>query len=100
MATSTALVRRSDVVTAFFERLGNLGVLLIAGALLAGGLAGSAITHHYDRTSSNPVASEQKNDKVTGGQKPAKNKGQGKQKHPNKSPKPATPVAPEQPETD
>jgi hypothetical protein len=91
------------VVTAFFERLGNAGVLLIAVALLAGGLAGAAITHRYEQTSSSSVASGQHNDKGAGDQKPAKNKGQGKQKHPNKPPKPprpATPEAPKQPETD
>jgi hypothetical protein len=100
MATSTALVGRSDLVSAFFERLGNLGILLIASALLAGGLAGAAITHHYEQTSSNPFASGPQNDKGPGNQKPAKNKGQGKQKHPNKPPQTATPEAPDQPETD
>jgi hypothetical protein len=91
------------VVTAFFERLGNAGVLLIAVALLAGGLAGAAITHRYEQTSTNSVASGHQNTQGRSDQKPAKNKGQGKQKHPNKPPKPArpaTPEAPEQPETD
>lgn len=67
------------MVTGFFERLGNLGVLLIAGALLLGGLAGGAVVYHYDRTSSKISISQPHQDK--GEQKQAKNKGQGKQKH-------------------
>lgn len=35
----------SDVVTSSFNRLGNLGVLLTAGALLLVGLAGAAGVH-------------------------------------------------------
>jgi hypothetical protein len=88
------------VVTAFFERLGNLGVLLVAGALLAGGVAGAAITHRYEQTSSKSVASQPQDDKGPGHQKPAKNKGQGKQKHQSQPPQTATPEAPDQPETD
>ena len=88
------------MVTAFFERLGNAGILLIAVALLAGGLAGAAITHHYEQASSNSVASDQPNHKGPGAQKPPKNKGQGKQKHSNKPPQTRTPEAPEQSETD
>ena len=87
------------MVTAFFERLGNAGILLIAVALLAGGLAGAAITHHYEQTS-NSVASDQQKHKGPGAQKPPNNKGQGKQKHSNKPPQTRTPQAPEQPETD
>jgi hypothetical protein len=68
------------VVTTFFERLGNLGVLLIAGALLLGGLAGAAVAHHYDRLAADSVASQQ-HDK--GEQKQAKKNAHGKQKHPN-----------------
>ena len=71
------------MVTAFFERLGNLGVLLIAGALLLGGLAGAAVAHHYDRLASETVASQQHTDK--GEQKQDKKNGQGKQKHPTRS---------------
>jgi hypothetical protein len=88
------------VVTAFFERLGNLGVLLVAVALLAGGLAGAAITHHYEQAASSSLATGQHNDKGPGAQKPAKNNGKGKQKHSNKPSQPANPQAPEQPETD
>jgi hypothetical protein len=95
-----ALVREGDLVTAFFERLGNLGVLLIAGALLLGGLAGAAIVHHYDGTSSKSVASHQQNDKGPGHQKPAKNNGQGKQKHANKQHPPEHQGAPDPSETD
>jgi ABC-type nickel/cobalt efflux system permease component RcnA len=47
------------VVTAFFDRLGNLGLLLIASALLVGGLAGAAVTHHYDRLAASKVATQQ-----------------------------------------
>jgi hypothetical protein len=42
---------KSDLVTNLLNRLGNLGLLLIACALLLGGLAGAAIAHHYTPTS-------------------------------------------------
>jgi hypothetical protein len=70
------------VVTTFFERLGNLGVLLIAGALLVGGLAGAAVAHHYDRIAADTVSSQQHTDK--GEQKQAKKNAKGKQKQSNK----------------
>jgi len=70
------------VVTAFFERLGNVGVLLIAGALLLGGLAGAAVAHHYDRLSADSVASQQHSD--TDDHKQTKKNKQGKQNHGNK----------------
>ena len=71
----------SDLVTAFFERLGNLGVLLLASALLVGGLAGAAVAHHYDRLTSDTIASQQHNDKKDKAtQKPAKKNKHGKQK--------------------
>jgi hypothetical protein len=66
------------LVTTFFERLGNLGVLLIAGALLVGGLAGAAVVHHYDRLSAETTASQQVNDKHE--QKQANKNKRGKQK--------------------
>lgn len=88
------------MVTAFFERLGNLGVLLIAVALLMGGLAGAAITHQYERTSFSSVASEHQRDKNAHDQKPPKNRGQGKQKHPSNQSRPGTPEPPDRPETD
>jgi hypothetical protein len=84
------------VVTAFFERLGNLGVLLIAGALLLGGLAGAAVAHHYDRLASDTVASQQHTDK--GEQKQDKKNGQGKQKHPDKKHRQGNQGSAEQPE--
>jgi hypothetical protein len=96
----TALVGEDDLVTAFFERLGNLGVLLIAGALLLGGLAGAAVVHHYEGPSADSVASQRQNDKGPGDQKPAKNNGQGKQKHANKQHPPKDQGAPGQSETD
>jgi hypothetical protein len=70
------------VVTTFFERLGNLGVLLIAGAFLLGGMAGAAVAHHYDRLASDSVASQQHEDK--GDHKQTKKNKQGKQNHGNK----------------
>jgi hypothetical protein len=60
----------SDVVTGFFNRLGNLGVLLLASALLLGGLAGAAVVHHYDKLSAETVASQQP--KYSGQPKPAR----------------------------
>ena len=64
-------------MTAFFNRLGNLGILLIASALLLGGLAGAAVVHHYDRLSSDTVATGQ----------PDKGKGEQKPKHPHNNQK-------------
>lgn len=69
-------------MTSFFERLGNLGVLLLATALLVGGLAGAAVVYHYDRLTSDTIATQQHNDKNDkSGQKPAK-----KNKHGNRNP--------------
>jgi hypothetical protein len=59
-------------VTALFQRLGNLGVLLLAGALLFGGLAGAAVVYHYDRLAADTVASQHDKDKSE--PKPAKKK--------------------------
>src|SRR5437773_11063603 len=59
-----ALVEVRELVTAFFERLGNAGVLLLAGALLAGGLAGAAVAHHYDRLTANTSVSEPRKGKA------------------------------------
>ena len=59
-------------MTSFLQRLGNLGLLLLAGALLLGGLAGGAVVYHYDRLASDTVASQQHRDK--GEPKPAKKK--------------------------
>jgi outer membrane biosynthesis protein TonB len=53
------LVRESDLVTNLFNRLGSIGVLLIAGALIIGGLAGAAVAHHYERLSTESAASQQ-----------------------------------------
>ena len=48
-------------MTALFNRLGNLGLLLIAAALLFGGLAGAALVHHYETLSVSTVAPQQDN---------------------------------------
>jgi len=70
-------------VTTNLNRIGNLGLLLIAGALLLGGLGGAAVAHHYDRLAANTVATHQDH-KGNGAQKPKKPKYQhGNQKHPN-----------------
>lgn len=53
------MVRDSDLVTDLFNRLGSLGVLLIAGALIVGGLAGAAVAHHYEILSTQSAASHQ-----------------------------------------
>jgi hypothetical protein len=74
------------MVTAFFNRLGNLGVLLIASALLLGGLAGAAVVHHYDRLSAKTVASHQHKD--NGGQKRVNKKPKVKPVRPNNRPQP------------
>ncbi len=47
------------MVTAALDRLGSLGLLLIACALLVGGLAGAAVAHHFDRLATVPVATQQ-----------------------------------------
>jgi hypothetical protein len=71
------------MVTAFFNRLGNVGVLLIACALLLGGLAGAAVAHHYERLSADSISShEADSGKDKGGQKQKHQ--HGNQKHPNK----------------
>ena len=49
------------MVTAFMSRLGNLGLLIVASALLLGGLAGAAVVHHFDSASAT-VASHQAKD--------------------------------------
>ncbi len=64
------------MVTAIFNRIGNLGVLLIASALLLGGLAGAAVVHHYDRLSANTAPVHQAD------------KGKGAPKAKNHQPKP------------
>jgi hypothetical protein len=46
-------------VTDLFNRLGSIGVLLIAGALIVGGLTGAAVAHHYEALSTVPAASQQ-----------------------------------------
>jgi hypothetical protein len=56
------LVRESDLVTNLFNRLGSIGVLLIAGALIVGGLAGAAVASHYERLSTQSAASQQQAD--------------------------------------
>jgi len=69
-------------VTSVVNRLGNLGILLIACALLLGGLAGAAVVHHYDRLSADTIASHQGDDGQ--GKGPNKHKKpHGNQKHPN-----------------
>ena len=50
------MVATSDLVTDLFNRLGNLGLLLIASALLLGGLAGAAVVHRYDGLTADTIA--------------------------------------------
>jgi len=88
------------VVTAFFERLGNAGVLLVAGALLLGGLAGGAVVYHYERTSTSSVASQHQDGKGKDKQKKPKKNGQGQQKNANRPHQQSDQEAPEQPDTD
>lgn len=63
------------MVSAFLSRIGNLGLLLIASALLLGGLAGAAVVHHYDRLSAEPAASQQNNENDSHAQGVQKNQG-------------------------
>ncbi|MEP6753538.1 MAG: hypothetical protein ABI959_12400 [Candidatus Dormiibacterota bacterium] len=69
-------------MTSVFNRLGNLGILLIACALLLGGLAGAAVVHHYDRLSAHTIDTHQGDDGKGQGQTKQK-KQHGHQKHPN-----------------
>ncbi len=70
-------------MTTLLNRIGNLGLLLIACALLLGGLAGAAVAHHYDRLTADTIAT-QHDDKGNEAQKPKKAKPQhGNQKHLN-----------------
>lgn len=68
------------MVTTLLNRLGNLGLLIVACALLLGGLAGAAVAHHFDGLSAGTVATHQQ-DK---GKPPQKSKNQhGNQGLPN-----------------
>lgn len=67
------------MVTALLNRLGNLGLLLIACALLLGGLAGAAVAHHYDNLSADTAAAHQDDRGKAAAPKP-KNQ-HGNQKH-------------------
>jgi hypothetical protein len=69
-----------SLLTTLLNRIGNVGLLLIACALLLGGLAGAAVAHHYDSPSADTISSQQ-NDKGKGPQKPKHQNGN--QKHPN-----------------
>lgn len=46
-------------MTDLFNRLGSLGVLLIASALIIGGLAGAAVAHRYETLATQSTASHQ-----------------------------------------
>jgi hypothetical protein len=67
------------LINTLLNRLGNLSLLLIACALLLGGLAGAAVAHHYDRLAADTVAIQ--NDNGGGAQKPKHQ--HGNQKHAN-----------------
>jgi len=69
-------------VTALFTRIGNLGLLLIACALLLGGLAGAAVAHHYEQAGQSVNSHEAGTGREQGDQK--QKPGHGKQQHPNK----------------
>jgi hypothetical protein len=68
-------------VTNLLNRIGNLGLLLIACALLLGGLAGAAVAHHYDGLAADTMSAPHQDGKANGAQKP--NHHNGNQKHPN-----------------
>jgi hypothetical protein len=68
-------------VTALFNRIGNLGLLLIACALLLGGLAGAAVAHHYEQAGQAISSQEAGAGKDRGDQK--QKPGHGNPKHPN-----------------
>ena len=68
------------MITTLLNRIGNLGLLLIAAALLLGGLAGATVAHHFDRLAAD-TASAQHDDRGKGPQKPKHQ--HGNQKHPN-----------------
>jgi hypothetical protein len=84
------LEESSDVVTTFLNRVGNLGLLLIAIALLLGGLTGATVVHRLDRAASSPVASHQAKD----AHKPSKNAKQSKRDLRNKHRQGNTPSGP------
>jgi hypothetical protein len=68
------------LLTTALNRLGNVGLLMVACALLVGGLAGAALAHHYDVLSADTIATHQ-DDKGKGAQKPKHQ--HGNQKHAN-----------------
>ncbi len=67
------------MISTLVNRVGNVGLLLIASALLLGGLAGAAVAHHYDRLAADTVATQ--NDNGGGALKPKHQ--HGNQKHAN-----------------
>jgi hypothetical protein len=69
------------LVTNLLNRIGNLGLLLIACALLLGGLAGATVAHHYDRVAADTISAPHQDGKGNGAQKPKHQNGN--QKHPN-----------------
>ena len=68
-------------MTTLLNRIGNLGLLLIACTLLLGGLAGAAVVHHYDRLAADTISAPHHDAKGNGAQKPKHQNGN--QKHPN-----------------
>lgn len=69
------------MLTTLLNRIGNLGLLLIACALLLGGLAGAAVAHHYDRPAADTISAPHGDGKANGAQKPKHQNGN--QKPPN-----------------
>jgi uncharacterized low-complexity protein len=70
-------------VTTLLNRLGSFGLLVVASALLVGGLAGAAVAHHFDRLASTTTAS-QPGEQGNGSQKSKPqhgNQGHGKNGH-------------------
>jgi hypothetical protein len=70
-------------VTTLLNRLGNLGLLVVACAFLVGGLAGAAVAEHLDRLSSNTTVT-QPGEQDNGSQKTKPqhgNQGHGKNGH-------------------
>lgn len=75
-------------MTTLLNRLGNVGLLIVACALLVGGLAGAAVAQHLDRLSvSSSTTATHPGDQGNGSQKTKPqhgNQGHGKNGHANK----------------
>jgi hypothetical protein len=90
--TSPALVVRNDVVKGVFRRLGMVGAILVASAVIFGAIAGGVVVH---RLQSAPVASSTQNQGSNADEQGDKGDTQGHGQSKNKPPKHAAHPSPQ-----